>query len=93
VGLWEPQQYTTGFSIYPNPCDGILWIRCRIPDAGYQIPDAGCQILKIYNIQGQELKQFNLESDVVDVSYFQQGIYFIQLQIGDRWGTQKLIVK
>jgi hypothetical protein len=101
VGLRDLQQENmNGLHIYPNPCDG--WFRLQTQDTrgkwseakpGDIPPKAGTQVLRIYNVRGQKIKEVNLERKMVDVSDLPEGIYYIQLQVEDWLSAAKLVVK
>jgi hypothetical protein len=84
----------TGFflqQIYPNPCAGAVKIRCRIPDAG-------CQTLGIFSIDGRKIRKL-VHKEVnpgaceieIDLSDLPEGLYFVRSQLNNHTTTQKLI--
>jgi hypothetical protein len=78
------------FSIYPNPCIGSTRIR-------YNIRDKEQVYLRVFSPAGKKLKDLNLgirtkgEYEVTLPLTGQKGIYFIQLTIGEKIYSEKLI--
>jgi len=66
-------------TIYPNPVQDVLRINTQQP----------IESLKIYNLQGQLIKEDSNSS--VDVSQLTAGLYFIQLIIDGKTVTKKFI--
>jgi len=67
------------FTIYPNPTQDVLNIESQ-----QQIEN-----LKIYNLQGQLIKEGS--QGRVDVSQLTTGLYFIQLSVDGKTSTKKFI--
>jgi len=67
------------FTIYPNPTQDVLNIESQLP----------IETLKIYNLQGQLIKEDSNSS--VDVSQLTTGLYFIQLSVDGKTSTKKFI--
>jgi hypothetical protein len=95
----EEQDKAISMSVYPNPATENVTVRCRIPDAGYQIPDAGYRMIELFSISGDVLQSLMVNSQsgitetTLDVSALPAGIYFIRLQAGAEYSVQKLIVR
>lgn len=65
--------------IYPNPAQDILFIE-------YQQP---IETVKIYNLQGQLIKEGSISS--VDVSQLATGLYLVQVTVESKTITKKFI--
>lgn len=73
------------FSVYPNPASAVVYLR--------QLPATGT--LRLLNAQGQTLLMRNLhgnDKEMIDLSGFSEGIYFVQLTEKKRIQTQKIVV-
>lgn len=80
----------TGFTLYPNPTDGILYIKTT-KRLG---PDAN---LTVYNSMGQSLEVKQLEesregSYLVDLHALPEGIYMVLLSTPENSALQKLMI-
>ena len=78
----------TSFTLFPNPAKEEVTI---------QLANSNSEIGKvnIYNIQGKViLKDIAFESNnsTIDLSNIENGLYFVELTIGNRSTVQKLIV-
>ncbi len=71
--------------VYPNPATDIVTI--NVP--------SGTEKLTIFNVTGQVVNTYNNPQKVeeINVSNFETGVYFVQIQNGDAILTKKLIVK
>ena len=67
------------FNLYPNPAQDVLFIESQLP----------IEVVKIYNLQGQLIKEGTTDS--VDVSNFSEGMYFVQVTIEGKSITKKFI--
>lgn len=75
---------TNTTSVYPNPTLGSTTVTCR----------QEIQSVTILNVNGQVVKTLdNVSSNSVTVSLQEQrsGIYFLQIQSGQHWFTEKLV--
>jgi len=70
-------------SVYPNPADDKLVIKA--PKGSY---------VRIYSYDGKEVKSFDLENGIklLDVSNYQQGLYFVVITGSDTIETIRLII-
>ncbi|MDD1443620.1 T9SS type A sorting domain-containing protein, partial [Dolichospermum sp. ST_sed3] len=88
VGVNEFYHSNSAFEIYPNPCSWELFISDPL------LRDETMTI-NIYNVIGEEI--FNLATkssqSFIDVSKFENGIYFVQLSSGNKTTTQKLVIQ
>ena len=80
------------FSVYPNPANQsavISWSRWL---SGAE--NKKCE-LKIFDVMGKEIWKSEVrgQKSEVDVSKFENGIYFVQLQSENKTSTQKLIIQ
>jgi hypothetical protein len=67
------------FTLTPNPTHGILNI-----NTDYQI-----ETIKIFSLQGELLKQTSNTN--IDVSYFNSGLYFVQVSVYGKTSTKKFV--
>jgi len=67
------------FTIYPNPAQDILNIETQQP----------IETLKIYNLQGQLIKEDSTHS--INVSQLNAGLYFVQLTLEGKTVTKKFL--
>ena len=77
------------FSVYPNPANENLILTLSQGEG-----TAVCE-LKIFDVMGMEIKKLAAGSHqlAIDVSKFENGIYFIQLASENKTSTQKLIIQ
>lgn len=68
--------------VFPNPSSDRINFPQKWQNAHYQL----------YSIDGKKIKESLLDNQSIDVSFLTQGIYQIQLSLGDKWGITKLIV-
>lgn len=72
-------------SIYPNPVNsGLLNIKSQI---------SGTKTIQLYDIMGRNVLQTTLNSDVLDVSSVNSGLYLLKIAIDGRTATKKIVVK
>lgn len=72
-------------SIYPNPVkDGLVNINSNI---------TGTKKIELIDVTGRSIYKTNLDSNVLDVSTFNTGLYFLKVSISDRSSTNKLVIK
>ena len=82
---------TTQFTVYPNPANDYTSIAISL----YKTEKV---ILTIVDLLGKEISKeekvlFSGENtERLDVSNFQNGVYFINLQVGNKITTQKLVI-
>ncbi|MBM3436045.1 MAG: Omp28-related outer membrane protein [Bacteroidetes bacterium] len=76
--------------IYPNPCKGTAWVTFSLPEA---VPVA----MTVYNATGSIVNQTSFEhlnagshTLLISAENFSPGIYFLNLQAGDRLFSRKL---
>lgn len=77
-------EITMQYSIYPNPTDNILNVKCSLPSS-----------FEIYNIQGQKLLDYNNPQNLItlNVEDFKKGVYFIKIRNTNGVATSKFVVK
>lgn len=72
-----------GFSIYPNPSNGI-----------FNISGVGGYSISVCSSIGQMLQQIELQGNgYVDLTNYVPGVYYVKVECDDRVATQKLIVE
>ena len=76
---------TLEMSLYPNPVEGNF--------VTIQVPSNGYKIVEVYDIMGKILIDSTLESDILDVSSLNAGIYMIKVTVGKESKISKLIIK
>jgi CubicO group peptidase (beta-lactamase class C family) len=76
------------FSIYPNPIKDILMI-------SYKLIRGEKTELRIFNAIGRQVFKSVISSgnNTIDINQFESGIYFVQLQLGEKVFTQKIIIQ
>lgn len=79
----KPFELSSGISIYPNPTQGIVYIRSA---------HSTLKEVKIYSSIGKEL--IAVQNETIDLSKLSQGIYFVKAILSDsKIYTAKLIKK
>jgi len=79
-----------GFSIYPNPTNGIFTIQLGIKNY-----ESG---IRIRNVLGQLIYEENIKTSSgtttkdIDLSHEPSGIYFLELLVGDKTYNRKIVV-
>ncbi len=88
LGNRKYERTTNTFNIYPNPTSNRITIEVANESEG-------AVHLKLFNINGQQLinKYITGSRIDLDISFLQQGIYFITLQTRDEILTKKFIKK
>jgi hypothetical protein len=82
---------TTQFTVYPNPANDYTSIAISL-DKTEKV------ILTIVDLLGKEISKeekvfySGTTTEMLDVSNFQNGVYFINLQVGNKITTQKLVI-
>jgi hypothetical protein len=72
-------------SIYPNPVDDVLTITTTAALVG--------RIATVFDINGKRVLNLKLNSDALDVSYLESGIYFLRLESNGKSIKRKFIKK
>jgi hypothetical protein len=85
--LGTPTLGEKGFSIYPNPSNGLVTITTKEFTESYS--------MKVYDISGKLLLSDKIETELstFDFSNFTKGIYIIELNHGNQSYHQKLLLK
>ena len=86
MGVNEPKE-SVGFSVYPNPADGVLFVRLPQCDS----PTTDKTAYRITNLVGQTLLHgcINAEKQQINISGLPAGVYFITFA-GE---TQKFVIR
>jgi hypothetical protein len=72
-------------SIYPNPTNnGLVTIKSQL---------SSVKNITLFDMLGRNVLQTKLNSEVLDVRAIKSGLYLLQVSIGDRSSTSKLIIK
>lgn len=74
------------FTIYPNPCEGVLHLRYSISDprnSKFEAINMNGKVVKSLEIQGKEA--------TIDLSELPPGLYFVQFQNGNNIEVKKLV--
>ena len=81
--IWDAiQENGKEIKIYPNPAENML-----------HISGADITQVEVFNITGQSVLRINENFGAVDISYLQNGIYFVRLKTTEGEKTVKLVVK
>ena len=71
-------------SIYPNPVNnGLVNIKSKI---------SGEKNIQLYDVMGRQVLNTKTNSDTLDVTSLQSGLYLLKVSINDRFSTTKLII-
>jgi hypothetical protein len=76
---------THSISIFPNPCDGKFQLRIGAEDELTEI--------KIYNLLGEEVKNFRIVSGEVEMGAGLKGIYFLRGRAGGSVLAVKIVIQ
>ena len=72
--------------IYPNPFSSMLDIRCTIN---------GLKVVTIFNLLGAQVFKSNIENQLqlstINLSYLNQGVYFLKIETVEGILTKKII--
>ncbi|HMT29124.1 MAG TPA: PKD domain-containing protein [Bacteroidia bacterium] len=73
------------FKIYPNPTTGIIYLEKKL----------NLQEIKIFNALGETVweSQENFENDFIDLSAFQEGVYFMMMKNKDGENAVRRVVR
>lgn len=81
----EDVNFNNKFKIYPNPVrDGFVNIESTNIE--------GIKNLEIFDLMGRNILSTTLESDKLDISRLESGVYFIRVSVSKSSYTQKLII-
>lgn len=85
VGIKEPLKKVADFFIYPNPVESTFTLQNESPYDNFQC--------SLQNLQGQIIMTINLrgETNRIDISNFEGGIYQLVIKTGDEISTIKII--
>ncbi len=88
AGIEETGTNIMAACVYPNPANELLVI-------SYQLIGIDLTELKIFDVMGHQVFKSagSVGENVIDVSRFENGIYFVQLQIVNNIETQKIIIQ
>jgi hypothetical protein len=89
LGSWKTlgvnNRELIGFSFSPNPVnDGLVTIKSQ---------GSSVKNITLFDMLGRSVLQTKLNSEVLDVRAIKSGLYLLQVSIGDRSSTSKLIIK
>ncbi len=87
AGVNEFKKDDISFSVFPNPCDGLLNFRS----------DAEKVVVKIYSVLGNlvyinSFGSSSVKNQIIDLSEFSSGIYFIKATSGSKEAIRKIIL-
>jgi hypothetical protein len=91
--FWQINSFTLGLnqltnselSIYPNPANnGLVNIKSQL---------SSVKNITLLDMLGRSVLQTKLNSDVLDVRAIKSGMYLLQVSIGNRSSTSKLMIK
>jgi hypothetical protein len=78
-------EYTTGLEIFPNPTSEILNINAQTPISKVSLYDLNGRLLKEEQING------NLMQHQLDVQNLSNGIYFVEIDSGEKSVSKKFV--
>lgn len=86
VGMEEEGTFGE-FNIYPNPVKNTLFLKNK---------DIAPGNFEIYNIIGEKIKEGDINAEIrktgIDMSNFNEGIYFLTMKNGNKSATKRFIV-
>jgi hypothetical protein len=87
VGVNNISSTTSAFTVYPNPSNTILFVEYNLINGAIPI--------QITDVAGQEIKnvQMNSSQIQVDISSFNNGIYFVNAKTANGTLTKKIVVQ
>jgi hypothetical protein len=83
----DKEEANFSFSIFPNPTQNTINLTI---EKSYLAKNNS---LKLYDLNGRLIKEFNPNSTTIDLSNFSSGLYFIRYQDEQNQKTQKLIIQ
>jgi len=81
-------EHRMAFDVFPNPTKDIVHCRLSIIDGPFEV--------ELYNVFGKLIKvlyESNKPEFTFTISDLSPGVYFIRLQVDDRFGIQKIIIQ
>lgn len=87
TGLQTQALQQNDLKIYPNPANGVLYIRSAL---------ATTFKIKLVSLDGRDLlikESFDSQHDVIDVSHFSKGIYILTISNNDGAVTRKVVIE
>ncbi|MFT4595742.1 MAG: polyhydroxybutyrate depolymerase [Bacteroidia bacterium] len=84
VGIEDERLVESGFSIYPNPSNGMATI---------QFENAENRSIKIQNSLGQIVDEITTKGSLIEVDIENSGVYFITVKAENEMFTKKLVVE
>ena len=83
LDIYETEVDSEKVSIYPNPSDGMINISAR-----------NISEVRIYNMVGQEVETFVTDENqcIIDMSDYNDGVYFVKINTEDEIITKKIIL-
>lgn len=80
----EENNFNFSFVLYPNPVNsGALYIETRI---------SGDKLVELYDMNGRNIMSISLDSNRLDVSHLNAGIYIVKVSSSNQSSSQKLII-
>ena len=73
------------FILYPNPAS----TKCIVQSSRIKVGD----VIRIFDVMGKEILTLNNVEQEIDLSNFQNGIYFVTILSGNLTASQKLIIQ
>lgn len=89
VNLNTPRKVDAGISVFPNPTDGMIWIRSN---------KSGHIHIRLLELSGKELFSESINLSVnsdypVKLSFLNAGLYLLDIRMGDEFKREKLIIR
>ena len=83
LDITEAESKNENIAIYPNPTDGMINI------SAHNISE-----VRVYNMVGQEVETFVTDENqcIIDMSNYNDGVYFVRIKTEDEIITKKIIL-
>ncbi len=83
--FWGGDKNQLNFSIVPNPNSGVFHVKTD---------EEGVLTLNVYSFSGALLHSKEVQTgSEVSLQFLPQGVYLVQLNKGEKWGTQKMLIR
>lgn len=83
----EQIEFNALLNVYPNPNNGTFTVQF---DESFQ--HTGLSVV-VYDMNGREIRNLNMENNMLEISGLNSGIYLVRVSDGDHTYNQKVVVK